>query len=192
MAWSEEYPGRLAARLLQRMEDRVGRDGEAAMWDKEAAPASARSYYLRVLLTKYTDMKKRDSREMFTLCVILDHLARGRTRRAADLAGQRLKAIERSFNDHGSWDSAQFLELLPVAGDTMVEKEEELVMARENELKRRLAYPGPSGAGKGRDWKGGPKGEFHQGGKAAPFAKGKKGGKRGKKGDKQGAKKDAE
>ena len=44
MAWSEEYPGRLAARLLQRMEDRVGRDSEAAMWDKEAAPASARSY----------------------------------------------------------------------------------------------------------------------------------------------------
>jgi hypothetical protein len=179
------------------MEDRVGRDGEAAMWDKEAAPASARSYYLRVLLTKYTDMKLRNSREMYTLCVLLDHLARGRTRRAADLAAQRLKAIERAMCDKGSWEAAQFLELLPTEGDSMIEKEEELVISREKELKRRLAGPGPSGAGKGLQWyppKGDhyppppPKGDHYPGGKAPPFAKGAKGdkGKGGKKGAKKG------
>ena len=187
MAWSEEYPGRLAARLLQRMEDRVGRDGEAAMWDKEAAPASARSYYLRVLLTKYTDMKQRNSREMFTLSVLLDHLARGRTRRAADLAAQRLKAIERSMRDKGSWDAAQFLELLPTEGDSMMEKEEELVIARERELQRRLSGAGPSGSGKGPGW-GPPGGGRYPGGKGAPFKgeKGQGGGGDGKKGNKKG------
>jgi hypothetical protein len=194
MAWSEEYPGRLAARLLQRMEDRVGRDGEAAMWDKEAAPASARSYYLRVLLTKYTDIKLHNSREMYTLCVLLDHLARGRTRRAADLAAQRLKAIERAMCDKGSWEAAQFLELLPTEGDSMIEKEEELVISREKELKRRLAGPGPSGAGKGSMWYPPPKGDQYPGGKNPPFAKGEKGqggGAAGKKGGKKGAKKGA-
>ena len=187
MAWSEEYPGRLAARLLQRMEDRVGRDGEAAMWDKEAAPASARSYYLRVLLTKYTDMKQRNSREMFTLSVLLDHLARGRTRRAADLAAQRLKAIERSMRDKGSWDAAQFLELLPTEGDSMLEKEEELVIARERELQRRLSGAGPSGSGKGPGW-GPPGGGRYPGGKGAPFKgeKNQSGGGDGKKGSKKG------
>ena len=187
MAWSEEYPGRLAARLLQRMEDRVGRDGEAAMWDKEAAPASARSYYLRVLLTKYTDMKQRNSREMFTLSVLLDHLARGRTRRAADLAAQRLKAIERSMRDKGSWEAAQYLELLPTEGDSMMEKEEELVIARERELQRRLAGPGPGGPGKGPGW-GPPGGGRFQDRKGAPFGKGEKGDTKGdgKKGGKGG------
>ena len=187
IAWSEEYPGRLAARLLQRMEDRVGRDGEAAMWDKEAAPASARSYYLRVLLTKYTDMKQRNSREMFTLSVLLDHLARGRTRRAADLAAQRLKAIERSMRDKGSWEAAQYLELLPTEGDSMLEKEEELVIARERELNRRLAGPAPSGGGKSAGWGSPGGGRYQGGGKGAPFGKGEKGqggGGDGKKGGK--------
>lgn len=183
MAWSEEYPGRLAARLLQRMEDRVGRDGEAAMWDKEAAPASARSYYLRVLLTKYPDMKARNSREMFTLSVLLDHLARGRTRRAADLAAQRMKAIERAMRDKGSWDAAQYLELLPTGGDSMIEKEEELVIARERELNRRLSGHPSGGGGKGDGWGSGSKG--------APFGgKGEKGGggdRKGGKGAKKGA-----
>ena len=165
----------------------MGRDGEAAMWDKEAAPASARSYYLRVLLTKYTDMKQRNSREMFTLSVLLDHLARGRTRRAADLAAQRLKAIERSMRDKGSWEAAQFLELLPTEGDSMMEKEEELVIARERELQRRLAGPGPGGPGKGPGW-GPPGGGRFQDRKGAPFGKGEKGDAKGdgKKGGKGG------
>ena len=153
------------------------------MWDKEAAPASARSYYLRVLLTKYPDMKARNSREMFTLSVLLDHLARGRTRRAADLAAQRMKAIERAMRDKGSWDAAQYLELLPTGGDSMIEKEEELVIARERELNRRLTGHPPGGGGRGDGWGAGSKG--------APFGgKGEKGGggdRKGGKGGKKGA-----
>ena len=162
------------------------------MWDKEAAPASARSYYLRVLLTKYPDMKARNSREMFTLSVLLDHLARGRTRRAADLAAQRLKAIERAMRDKGNWEAAQYLELLPTEGDSMIEKEEELVIARERELSRRLSGPPSSGGGKGSGW--GSSGASRPGGKGAPFGgkgeRGQGGGgdwKKGSKGARKGA-----
>ena len=113
MSWAEEYPGRLAARLLQRMENNVGRDGEANSWAKDSAPAAARAYHIRVLKVTYPDMTPRNARELHTLAVLLDHLALGRTKHAADIIAQRIKALERSIVDMGKWDHAQYLELIP-------------------------------------------------------------------------------
>ena len=83
MAWSKKRPGYLPARCLQKMEDCVGRDGELAAWDSLATPASAKSYFLRV--AKPAAGTLRNSRDMETLCVMLDHLAQGRNASAADV-----------------------------------------------------------------------------------------------------------
>ena len=91
------------------------------------------------------------------------------------------------MRDKGSWEAAQYLELLPTEGDSMLEKEEELVIARERELNRRLAGSAPSGSGKSSGWGSPGGGRYQGGGKGAPFGKGEKGqggGGDGKKGGK--------
>ena len=95
--WARAYPGRLAAAQLQSMQDKV-RGGEAA-WDVTDTPASAKSYYLRMLEMGAAQGSMRSLREMTTLCTILDHLALGRTRQAADTVAQRLKAVEMACAD---------------------------------------------------------------------------------------------
>ena len=70
---------------------------------------------------------------MHTIAVILDHLALGRTRSAADVCAQRLKALELASTS-GTWDRAQFIELVEAEGATLVDKEEEYIATREVEL----------------------------------------------------------
>ena len=91
------HPGRLAAAQLQSTQDKVG-EGEAA-WDVTDTPASAKSYYLRVLKMGASQGSMRNLREMTTLCTILDHFALGRTRQAADTIAQRFKAVEMACAD---------------------------------------------------------------------------------------------
>ena len=54
----------------------------------------------------------RDRRELQTLCSMMDHYALGRFKEAADVATQRLKSICYA-NSGGSWDSCQYMELIP-------------------------------------------------------------------------------
>ena len=120
------------------MEDRVGRDGEAKAWDKDSTPASAKSYFLRVMKPNGEKSASiRNVREMHTLAVIMDHLALGRTRAAADVCAQRLKALELASTT-GSWERAQYIELVEPEGATLVDKEEEFIATKEVELNRRL------------------------------------------------------
>ena len=168
---------------------RTGWDGTARRrcgTRTEAAPASARSYYLRVLLAKYTDMKQRNSCEMFTLSVLLDHLARGRTRRAADLAAQRLKAIERSMCDGQLGGGA----VLGAPADGRRQHDGEGGGARHCSREGAPATPGGSWPGRAREgpWLGPPGGGRYQDRKGAPFGKGEKGDTKGdgKKGGKGG------
>ena len=132
--------GVLAAQTLKRMEDSVGRDGEATHWGKSDTPASAKSYYLRVLRPATEKVSLRNLREMHTMAVVLDHLALGRSKAAADVAAQRLKALELASTT-GSWDKAQYLELVPQEGATLVNKEEEYLATKETELYQRLHGP---------------------------------------------------
>ena len=162
------------------MEDRVGRDGEAHAWDKDSTPASAKSYFLRVMKPSGSQTSIRNIREMHTLAVVLDHLALGRTRAAADVCAQRLKALEMAALT-GSWERAQYIELVEQEGATLVDKEEEFIATKEVELHRRLHGHGgsPNSAsawrqddakGKGKD-----KGKYQQ-----VHAKGKGKGKKDK------------
>ena len=146
------------------MEDRVGRDGEAEAWGKEDTPASAKSYYLRVLKPAMErSHSMRNLREMHTLAVILDHLALGRSGAAADVISQRMKALELASSS-GNWDRAQFLELVEAETASLVDKQEEMIAVRETELHHRLngphggrSYdhywtPHDSGKGGNKDW----------------------------------------
>ena len=137
------------------MEDRVGRDGEAATWAADAMPAAAKSYYYRVLRVTHGNGNLRSMREMATLCTLLDHIAKGRNMAAADVIGQRLKAVEAAIVD-GNWDRAQFLELVEQDGPLLAGRGEQHMTARELEFRQRLAgkgawrYSGPDkGYGKG-------------------------------------------
>ena len=133
--WARTHPGRLAAAQLQSMQDKVG-EGEAA-WDVTDTPASAKSYYLRVLKMGAAQGSMRNLREMTTLCTILDHLALGRTRQAADTVAQRLKAVEMASAD-GHWERAQHLELAPPDQTPLTSKSEEYLVAQELKLKAKV------------------------------------------------------
>ena len=149
MSWAQRHPGELAARLLQQMEDRVGRDGEAGSWAKDDMPAAAKSYYIRVLRVAHAAGGLRNLREMATLCHILDHVAKKRYKTAADVAGQRLKAVEAAIVD-SNWDRAQFLELVEQEDPLLAERSERHMSTQELAFKQRLAGKGswlPSGSG---------------------------------------------
>ena len=141
----------------------MGRDGEAKRWDRCDTPASAKSYFLRVLRPA-TEKKGslRDVREMHTLSVILDHLALGRSGAAADVAAQRLKALELASTS-GSWEKAQYLEIVPPEGASLVNKEEEYLATKETELHQRL-HGRSKGSSFEPDWNSyGGKGKYGKG-----------------------------
>jgi hypothetical protein len=157
MRWARRHPGRLAARALQGMEDRVGRDGEHEEWERTEAPASAKSYYLRELRDQKPPLGLRSLREANTLCHILDHLALGRTREAADVAVQRLKSIEMN-SATGDWLSTS-LELVPNDTTSLVSRDEYRLVQKETEARRKMGSQFPykpykpdyKGYGKGKD-----------------------------------------
>jgi len=136
--WSRDHPGRLASASLQRMQDRVGHEGEAAEWRSRDTPASAKSYYLRVLTHSAASGGIRNLREMKTLATVLDHLALGQSQSAADVVAQRLKSVELAATD-GNWERGQFLELVEQDTTTLVSQDEKLMISRELELKQKTA-----------------------------------------------------
>ena len=127
-------------------------------------PAVASTYFHVVIAPSHRDMGQRNSREARTLCRALDLLAKKETGAAADLLCQRLKALEKSLADQGMWTRAQFLELLPPEGMTLVDRDEDLMVQRENELQVKIKGKGTAvvpyygkdqGSWKGQDsWKG--------------------------------------
>ena len=104
---------------------------------------------------------------MKTLCTAIDMLAQKQPAHAADLLGQRVKALEKATQD-GHWGSAQFLELLSPEQAGLLERDEQVFTTKEYLLDLKL---------KGLDkWqrppRENPKGDREKGGK-----KGKKKGK---------------
>ena len=113
--WAEDHPGMVALQLLRKMKSVVGEDGEQVK-KTGAAPAVAKQFDLRVIkhqLGPQGTPNPRNQREMSTLCVILDHLALGRYRQAADVAAARLKSVEGATRE-GNFNQSSFLELIPV------------------------------------------------------------------------------
>eukprot|EP00438_Fugacium_kawagutii_P009610 Skav215636 [mRNA] locus=scaffold736:67052:68650:+ [translate_table: standard] len=152
--YAQKYPGRLSSRLLKRMETILAR-GEGAMnvCGNNQTPATATAYMLTVIETRYKDrLNLRTSRELRSLTRALDCLALGKQERAADIIAQRIKAIELYLADQ-VWTRAQFLELIPPEGVTLVEQDEVMMSTREqwSEHKMKIALTHGS-------WKGQTKG----------------------------------
>ena len=168
----------MAARALQRMQDATGRDGEAQDWDKDDCPPAAKAYYLAVLKDELSSQNGglRSQREAHTMCVILDHLAQGRPRAAADTAAMRLFALELAARK--SWEEAQHLEIVPPEGSHLVTKDLQHMAAKEAAFDRKLQGKGLTsvkggwqnydGKGKGAPW-----GQHNRKGKDGKGKKGK-------------------
>ena len=119
--YAERHPGRLASRLLLKMQEATARGAlEPIGESKSLAPAVAQNHLLTVLLPSLGEKAGvRTRRERKTLTKILDSLARGDPAGAADVVAQRVKALERASHE-AHWGTAQYLELLPpgqVGGD---------------------------------------------------------------------------
>ena len=172
--YSEQHPGRLASRLLQKMQEILARQ-EGPMHlktERNLTPATATSYFLTVLVPQYKErMNLRTNRELRTLCKALDLVASGNAESAGDLLGQRIKSLELYLADQ-AWSRAQHLELIPPEGVNLVGKDETLMATKEQatDQKMRLLIAG-------QQWRPLPKGKGDQ------FEKGKgKGKEKGKKG----------
>ena len=174
--YSQKRPGRLASRLLVKMQELLARDTGTPinlLASENMTPATATGYLLTVLIPTHKDkLGVRLLREMRTVAMALDYVATGRQEAAADLLAQRMKALELQLVD-GGWQRAQYLELIQPEGASLAEQEEQRMAAREQatEAKLRLQVqpkapwnPEPKGKGdvkgKGRGKKGGKRGEW--------------------------------
>ena len=191
--WAEDHPGMVALKLLQTMKGIVGEDGEKVT-KSDTAPAVAKQFDLRILKHQLGPQGRtdfRNQREMTNLCTILDHLALGRYKQAADVAAARLKSVEGANRD-GHFNQSSFLELVPVNTEGLTTVDEKVLVRNESLLKEKSTPSSgdgwmnygqggkshhpysswiPNGKGKGKK----------EGGKGKKGAKGKKGeGKKGK------------
>jgi len=191
MEYADQKPGRLAARLLQKMAQLASRSGtpmnSALAARATKTPQAAVQYYLTVLYPQHKEkMPLRLQRELRTLSQALDYLGAGEPERCADLVAQRLKALELTIHDQG-WSRAQFLELIPLESAGLADAEEQRMASKEQlmEAKMRKWLQGQRGAaksdaaatddgraltGKGK-WKGGRKGDRGKGKGADPPSK---------------------
>lgn len=152
MAKAKRQPGKLASRMLNKMR---------ALLDHEPVPSSSRElrpaavHYVHTVSTAPGSLVGwRGQREMLTLAKMLDLMAEGSYGAAADVAAQRLKAIDKAARDGGNWDHAQFLELIPVAETALADRDEEFMAAKEVRLAKKAGLKGSGkdkGAGKGKD-----------------------------------------
>ena len=187
--WAEDHPGKTALELLRKMHVVVGQDGEKAK-KIGSAPAVAKQYDLRVLRQLEVSQGKaylRNQRELTTMCVMLDHMALGRYKQAADVMAARLKSVEAGIQT-GNFETSAFLELVAVNPEGLTTVDEKLLIKNESMLNHKSSSPHSStwmGHGKGNGsnssyrWNPSGGGKNKKGG-----GKGKKNGK-GRKGDKK-------
>ena len=163
--YAKKKPGRLASRLLLKMR-REGAQGSVGASRRRdgLTPPSAVHYLVTVMGPRLgTKLNMRSQRELRTLCTVLDMMAQHRHAQAADLVGQRIKALEKATAD-GHWASAQHLELLSPEMGGLLERDEEIYTSREHLLDLKLqSYEGwkkgPKSDQKGDQEKGGRKGK---------------------------------
>eukprot|EP00438_Fugacium_kawagutii_P025124 Skav230797 [mRNA] locus=scaffold312:158893:163833:+ [translate_table: standard] len=143
--YAQRFPGRLATRLLQKMERATRFEGAMKKFSGEGqvmVKACAVTYMLTILSPMLKDKwNLRSQREMRVLSEILDLLAAGRGSSAADVVAQRLKALEQSVQDSNSWRKAKFLELVPEESG-MTDRGEEQMMQKEVELEEKFRWKG--------------------------------------------------
>ena len=163
--YAKKTPGRLASRLLLKMQEEGARGvvGADPKSQDQLTPPAAVHYLLTMMVPQLgPKLNVRSLRELKTLCTALDHLARHSPAKAADLLCQRVKAIEKASAD-GHWGSAQYLELLSTEQSGLLDRAEEVFMNREYltelKLKGYQAPRQPRPDPKGNPRKGGEKGK---------------------------------
>ena len=77
MTWAKKHPGHLGFDTMWEMHQKVGREGETVRTSKIPL-AVAKTYYLHSLAASLK--KRRNRREAYTLCTLLDHIVLGRCR----------------------------------------------------------------------------------------------------------------
>ena len=152
--YAQEHPGRLASRLLLKMEAANARDGEGAKASPcNKTPAAATHYFLTTLQPQLgPKLNMRSQRELRTLSQLIDLLAVGKVGQA-DVIAQRMKAVEKATLE-GHWNSAQFLELIAPEGASLLGRDEEVYLARKCLLDQRpydRAPWKPDSKGKGKE-----------------------------------------
>ena len=137
--YCQRKPGRLASRMLLRMQIETARDpGEAIKMDEKKTPAAA-TPYLHAIMLPHLGQKAslRSIRELRTLAMAIDHLAKKQPAHAADVLSQRLKAVERATQE-GHWTSAQHLELITPEQGGLLERDEQIYVKNETLLDQKL------------------------------------------------------
>lgn len=171
--YAMRHPGRLATRLLQRMEKvcRLGGGVHKTGTGAQSVKPCALAYFLTILTPSLKDRwSPRTQRELRVLTEILDHLAEDAGNKAADIIAQRIKALEQSVQDGNAWKKAKYLELIDSDEVTLSDRGELNMMQKEVELEEKFR-----GKGQWRPWEPpNPKGEK---GKKDGKGKGKYGGK---------------
>ena len=100
--YAMKHPGRLATRLLQRMEKvcRLGGGVPKTGTGVQGVRPCALAYFLTILTPSLKDRwSPRTQRELRVLTEVLDHLAEDAGSKAADVIAQRIKALEQSVQD---------------------------------------------------------------------------------------------
>ena len=101
-------------------------------------PPAAMSYVTQVLqVARKKPLGKRDSRELKTLAMCMDLLAKGELSRTGDVLMQRFKAVEQSSGDTPHEITNQF-ELVPAEDVTTISMREMEMASRQSWRKRKL------------------------------------------------------
>ena len=159
--YAERHPGRLASRLLLRMQEATARGAlEPSTETRSLAPVVAQNHLLTVLLPSLGEKAGvRTKRELKTLAKVLDSLAKGDPAGAADVVAQRVKALERASHE-SHWGTAQYLELLPPENTTLLDRSEESFVTAQYLMEQKIrSYDQPDRrrppkGGKEKDGKG--------------------------------------
>ena len=137
--YAKRRPGRLAARLLKKMEKSTGFGGAENKSLKKTARVKpvAHMYFLAImtpaLQAKWTQRTQRTQRELKVATTLLDLVVEGKGAEAGDILAQRIKALEKSAQDSNQWRKAKHLELVEADDAALVDPGEEEMMAKEAE-----------------------------------------------------------
>ena len=158
--YTNRYPGRLASRMLLKMQLATARGAVGPSSSRDAMTPQVAMNHIQTILIPSLGQKSglRTTRELKTLGCIMDHLAGGRASKAADTVAQRSKALERASQE-GHWGAAQFLELLPPEGTMLLERDEEMYVTKEYLLEQKLRNYDRQWAKKDQNDKGRGKGD---------------------------------
>ena len=149
--YHQQHPGRLAARLLMKMSRETALNSVGAAYIRESRTPPAAFHYFQTMMVPGLGQKLniRTARELRTLCVILDCLARDQPAYGADILRQRIKALEKSAQD-GTWMAAQYLELINPEQATLLDRAEQVYLAKEVALESKVK----GFTGRGTEYKG--------------------------------------